>query len=370
MMDSMQYILILLWMLLAGVVSNVAGFCRKERVLGRVERRATWVYALLLVIPIVAMAGMRNKYFGDTGNYYNVFMNIPQTHSERMAYIASLKKDKGFYIMGVLLKMVIGGNPRIYLIILAAMQMFCLVKTYRRYSADFWLAIFVFVASTDVYSWMFNGIRQFTAVCIVFAGSGFLFRKKLILFSLVVAFASLFHQSALLMIPIAFIVQGRAWNWKTMVVIFFTVLAIAFVGTFTNLLGSALEDTQYRNVVSDWQAWNDDGTNPLRVLVYAMPTLISLLGFKLIKHSDDRIVHICCNLGIVSTALYLISMVTSGVFIGRLPIYCSLYANGILLPWELKHMFKRETGRVIRLLAIVCYIAFYYFQVHFTWGMV
>lgn len=42
---------------------------------------------------------------------------------------------------------------------------------------------------------------------------------------------------------------------------------------------------------------------------------------------------------IISTALYAISMVTSGIFIGRLPIYCSLYANGILLPWELNHLF-------------------------------
>lgn len=369
MMESMQYILILVWLLFAGIFSNVAGMHRKERVLGRVERRATWVYVVMLMLPIVVMAGTRNKYFGDTYNYYVGFQSIPQNSSGRMEYLDAVQKDKGFYALGVLLNVILGGNARVYLIILAIIQAMCLAKTYRRYSDDFWLAAFVFVASTDIYSWMFNGIRQFMAVCIVFAASGFLFRKKLVLFSLMVAFASLFHQSALLMIPIAFIVQGKAWNWKTLVVIFFSVLAIAFVGTFTSLLGSALEDTQYRNVVSDWQSWEDDGTNPLRVLVYSVPTIIALLGRRRIRQSDDRVVHICCNLSIVSTALYAISMATSGIFIGRLPIYCSLYANGILLPWELKHMFNRETGKAIRLLAIACYLAFYYFQIHFTWGM-
>lgn len=366
----MQYILIFFWLFLAAVLGHTAGMHRRVKVLGREERRATQLYAWIVILPILYMAVTRSNYFGDTYVYMTDYRSIPSSLAGKWSYIQSHTKDTGFYALGALVSIFAGQHFRYFFLVIALIQGYCLVKTYRKYSEDYWFAIFAFVATTDYLSWMFNGIRQFTAVCIVFAGSGFLFRKKLILFSLVVAFALLFHQSALLMIPIAFIVQGRAWNWKTMVVLFFTVIAIAFVGTFTNLLGSALEDTQYRNVVSDWLAWNDDGTNPLRVLVYAMPTLISLLGYRMIKHSDDRIAHICCNLGIVSTALYLISMVTSGVFIGRLPIYCSLYANGILLPWELKHMFKRETGRVIRLLAIVCYIVFYYIQMHVTWGMV
>lgn len=369
-MGSSQYILILVWMAFTALLSYAAGMSRKERVLGRVERRATWLYAILLIVPIIAFAGMRDRYFGDTSMYYRNFLSIPADMNGKLEYVRSVKKDTAFYAFGALLSTIVGDNARIYLIVLAAIQGLCLVKTYRKYSEDLWFAMFLFVASTDIYSWMFNGIRQFTAVTIIFAASGWLFRKKLIRFSIAVAFASLFHQSALLMIPIAFIVQGKAWNWKTLVVIFFSVLAIAFVGTFTRLLGSALEDTQYRNVVSDWQSWEDDGTNPLRVLVYSVPTIIALLGRRRIRQSDDRVVHICCNLGIISTALYLISMVTSGIFIGRLPIYCSLYANGILLPWELKYMFKRETGRVIRMLAIVCYILFYAFQVYVQWGLV
>lgn len=366
---SMQYILILFWLAAMALFGYAGGMHRKERVLGRAERRATWAYAIIMIVPIIAFAGMRDRYFGDTSMYYRNFLSIPADFDGKIAYIQSITKDTGFYAFGALLSMIIGDNVRVYFTILAAIQLLCLAKTYRKYSEDFWFAMFLFVATTDIYSWMFNGIRQFTAVTIIFAASGWLFKKKLIRFSLAVAFASLFHQSALLMIPIAFIVQGRAWNWKTLTVIFFTVLAIAFVGTFTNLLGSALEDTQYRNVVSDWQSWEDDGTNPLRVLVYAMPTLLSLLGRRRIKQSDDRVMHICCNLGIISTALYMISMVTSGIFIGRLPIYCSLYANGILLPWELKHMFTQRFGRVMRMAAIACYLVFYVFQVYFVWGM-
>lgn len=366
MSQSLQFILIFVWVMFAGIAGNTAGAHRSERVIGRTERRATWSYALLVMLPVVIMAGMRSMYFADTYQYVRSFLALPDTWYGTLDYIRDLQKDTGFYASTAVVHLLIGDRYRVYLMMIALVQGFCLMKTYRRYSEDYWLAIFIFVASTDIYSWMYNGMRQFVAAAIVFAAAGLLFRKKLIAFCIAVCFASLFHQSALLMIPVAFIVQGRAWNWKTLIVIFLTVLAITFVGTFTDLLGSALEDTQYSNVVSDWQAWEDDGTNPLRVLVYAMPTILSLFCRKKIQQSGDRVVHIACNMSIISTALYAISMVTSGIFIGRLPIYCSLVSNGILLPWELKHAF----GKGMRTVTILCYAVFYFFQLRYGWGMI
>ena len=159
--------------------------------------------------------------------------------------------------------------------------------------------------------------------------------------------------------------QGRPWNWKTILVILGTVVIMSGSGVFTDTLDTVLADTQYSNVVSDWRGGGDDGTNPLRVLVYSIPTILYLFCRKKIAKSGDRVIQIACNMGIISTALYLVSMVTSGIFMGRLPIYCSLYANGILLPWELKHVF----GKQMRALAICCYVLFYVFQLRYGWGI-
>ena len=97
-----------------------------------------------------------------------------------------------------------------------------------------------------------------------------------------------------------------------------------FANQFTNILDTMLSETQYENMVSDWQSWQDDGTNFLRVLVYCVPTIISLIGLKSIRQEDDPLINLCTNMSIVSAGLYVISMFTSGVFIGRLPIYFSL----------------------------------------------
>lgn len=369
-MSSLQYILAPLWIGFMAVLAQSADVFRRERVLGRVERRATWVYALFVILPLIIFAGTRTLNFGDGYAYWLGYRAIPDAFAGKIQYVQTASKDSGYYVLEALISVFFPRNRIGYFTVVAALQIFCLARIYRKYSEDFWLAMFVFVASTDYLSWVQNGMRQFLAAAVAFAASGLLFRRKLVLYSLVVLFASTFHKSALLLIPVGFIVQGKAWNWKTLIVLLFTALAIAFVGTFTGLLGSVLENTQYRNVVFDMLYYQDDGTNPLRVLVYAMPTILSLFCRKKIIQEGGRTVQIACNMGIISTALYLISMVTSGILIGRLPIFCSLYASGILLPWELKHMFSRSAEKTIRLVMIGCYLLFYVFMVHFQWGLI
>ena len=138
---------------------------------------------------------------------------------------------------------------------------------------------------------------------------------------------------------------------------------MAGIGQFTNVLDSMLAETQYKNVVSDWQSWNDDGTNALRVLVYAVPSVLSLIGLRFIRNEDDKVINLCTNMSIVSVGFYIVSMFTSGIFIGRLPIYFSLYSY-ILLPWEIDHMFTKRSARLIYVVMVVGYLGFYLYSVN------
>ena len=360
----MQHILVLFWMFFAAVAGHTAGMHRRENVLGMEARRATWTYAMLVALPLIALAVTRSNYFGDTWAYILDYRSIPGTLSGKMEYIRAHTKDTGFYAMGALVSVFAGAHFRYFFLLIALVQGYALMKLYRKFSEDYWLAMFIFVASTDYLSWMYNGIRQFFAVAITLHAFEPIVRKKYVKAGIIIAFASLFHQSALMMLPIMFIVQGRPWNWKTLLVILGTVVIMSSSGLFAATLDTVLADTQYSNVVSDWRYGGDDGTNPIRVLVYSVPTILSLFCRRKIIKDGGRVVCIACNMGIISMALYLVSMVTSGIFIGRLPIYCSLYANGILLPWELKHFY----GRSIRSAALFCYTGFYFFQLIFGWG--
>lgn len=364
-----QYVLILLWLAVVFFLSQSLRVQRKEYVLDRQEIRVSVGFAIFAVIPLILWTINRPLSFGDSDAYMKMFTALPNTLSELPSYITGVEKDRGFSVLSILIKSIVGDRYKLYFAVLATIQMLSLTLVFRKYSSNFVLSLFMFVATTDYLSWMHNGVRQFTAVALIFAATELMLKKKYVPLIAVILLASTIHGSALLMIPIVFVVQGRPWNKKTVLAIVVFLAAIVFVDNFTTLLDTLLADTQYTNVVSDWQAGNDDGTNPIRVLVYAIPTLLSVIGIRYIKAEKDPVIDLACNMGILSTMLYCLSTVTSGIFIGRLPVYCSMYATGILLPWELDNIFTKESSRLLKLGTIVCFLAFYYYQVHLAWGL-
>ena len=361
-----EYILILLWIGGVGLASS-GRFQRVELVCDRERYRHYWLFAFIAFLPIILLAGARDAGFGDSYMYAKGFLSMPTDIVKLKEYIARDKKDPWFYNSVALLKQVIGSDFRRYFYVVAAIQGICVLSMFRKYSDNYIMSIFLFVASTDYVSWMFNGIRQFTAVSIVLLGTGLALKKKYVPACLVILVAAMFHRSALMMLPLIFIAQGKAWNKKTVFVIVASVMAVFFVGSFTSFLDTALEDTQYTNVVSDFTKWEDDGTNPFRVLVYSVPAIISFFGRKKIQEEDDPLINYCTNMSIFSMGIYIVSMATSGVFIGRLPIYVSLYSY-VLLPWEIERLFG-ERGRLIKTAMIVLYLVFYYFQMSTVFGL-
>lgn len=356
-----QYILILIWIGFMAIMSNLIYMKRFELVCGEKVERYRWLFAILIFVPIVWMAGNRGWY-ADTGAYITNYQAMPSSIFELPTYIANVSKDKGFSVLSVVLKSILGSDYTLYLMVLAVFQGASLVCFFRKYSSDYILSVFLFVASTDYLSWMFNGLRQFMAVTIILFATPLMLKKKYFSVICVILLASTMHQSALLMIPFVIIAQGEAWNKKTILFIATVLLAIVFVDQFTNILDDTLSATQYVNVVSDYTSWNDDGTNPLRVAVYSVPALLALLGRKQIRAEHNLVINFCTNMSIISMGLYLISMVTSGIFIGRLPIYCSLFGY-ILLPWEINNLFTKDFKIIAYIGVIGAYIVFYYYSI-------
>lgn len=359
------------WLVLLAYVQNRLPrlVSRQEHVQNRTVTRYNWVFALLAAAPLVYLAAIRGD-FVDTASYRNTFISAPSTFAELPGYIDNVKKDKAFYVVTAVLRIILGERPVVYFGIIALFQILCFSKTIRKYSPYLLTSFFIFVASTDYLSYMQNGIRQFISVTIIFSCSDFIFEKKYIQAILVILFASLFHQSALLMIPIVFIVQGEPWNKTTVLFMLIALLILLFVDRFTNLLDDFLTDTQYSNVVNDWTAIMDNGTNPIRVLVYSTPMVLSLIGLPFIRETNDNVIKVCTNLSVIASGLFLVSMVTSGVFIGRLPIYACLYSNCILLPWEVNNFFSKESSQFIRGAMIVLFLLFYYYQIHSVWYLI
>ena len=240
-----QFILILFWFAIMAVFARFVDVSKTVTIKGKQKQVVYWWFAVLVFVPIIYMAVFRDARWEDTGAYIGAYRNFPETMSGFASAINAVKKDKAFYAVGMLTKILISKDYRVFFFLLATFQAYCVIKLLQEHSPHFLLSVFVFWASTDCVSWMFNGIRQFTAVCICLLATNWVLKKKYIPAVLTILIASFFHQTALLMIPVFLVASGKMANYKTVIVIILVIFAVAYVDRFTNLLDAMLEDTQY-----------------------------------------------------------------------------------------------------------------------------
>lgn len=364
----MEYVLILLWVGIIALVVKYMQFKRTITVNGIETVRYTWFFAFIVFLPIILMAANRSG-VGDTNIYIYQFLGSPSSISELSDFVIKSDKDKGFAFLISLIHIFFKNNTWFFLFVIALIQGLIVLSVFRKYSEDYLLCVFLFLASSDYISWMFNGIRQFLAVTIVFSAVNFMIKKKIIKYIAIVLFASLFHASALIMIPIYLICLGKAWNKKTIFFIIGVLLTITFVGQFTSFLDDSLQGTQYQNVITDTKMYDFTGTNPIRVMVYSVPAVLSFVYRRKIELLGDTLINICANMCIVSAGLYIISAFTSGIFFGRLPIYCSLFGY-ILVAWIFNNAVDLKMRKFWYVSTIILYLLFYYYQMHVTYNLI
>ena len=267
-----QYFLILIWMGIAALMTGFLKLRRTETVLGSTVERYYPLWAFLIFLPILLMAGLRGN-IADTGTYRFSFFKFPATLSEIIPFLETDAKDKGFGVLQIIFKSVFGNNDKLFFFMIAAIQSFALIKVYRKYSENYVLSIFMFVASTAYMAWMFNGMRQFLAVAMTFACTGLILKKKYIPAVIITLLASTIHSSALVIVPTIFVVQGKACNKWTVLL----TLAIAALILFGGQLSFLVKNTQYGDVLTTGLYNTDNGANPLRVLFNAITPVLALL---------------------------------------------------------------------------------------------
>lgn len=365
-MTLTNYWWLLIWLFAGGSLLSLLP--KKQEQLG--DRTAPhWGYsaAILMVLPYIIWGGCRDG-VGDTGLYRKIFLEMTDSWSQIPGYFINDEKDPGFSALIVILKEILGNHDTLFFTVIAAFQMLCIAFVFRKYSSDYWICIFLFIVSTDYLSWVHNGMRQFIAVTAIFACTGWMLKKKYIPLIITILLISTIHGSALIMLPIVFIIQGKAWNFRTVLMLVLTAVGIAFIDRFTPILNDLLQDTQYDDIMTNGIWAEDDGTNILRVLVYSVPAIMSLFGLRHIRAADDPVINLCVNCSVVTMALYLVASVSSGIYIGRLPMYTTMQGY-MVLPWLIDRMFNRESAGIVKVLMVCLYMAFFYYQMHFTWSL-
>lgn len=342
------------WVVIMWAIAHCAETQRKEQLLNQTVIRTKPLFALMVFLPILLMT-VYGRPRSDTYLYLLIYHNLPANFILGF-HEAISAKEPGFALFQLFVNYLTGGNEFAFRLSMALIHIIPLILIFRRYSEDYLLSTYIFIAGGYHLAWMMNGMRQFMAVTIIFAATPWIVEKRYLRTILVILLATTFHRTALFMLPVIFIVQGDAWNFKT---ILFSMIAVA--ATFLFARNSLLFDEFADTVGYSMDAvreWGDDGSHPMRVLVTAVPMVLSFLVRDKIRTDNSGIINICTNMSVITTGLSLVAMVTSGIMMGRMTIYTSLY-NLILLPYLIHEYFHEANGMLIKTLTVVFYFLYF-----------
>ena len=309
---------------------------------------------LLVFGYIAVLAGLRTS-MNDTSVYVSSFQDTPGTWEAIINTLQTDGKDKGFAISMNLFKRYISDDYHAWFLLFAILESLAFIYILRRECVDFTSACYYFFASTLYYNY-FSMMRQWFAVVILFAGSLLIKAKKPILYILLCVLMAQFHTSAYLMIPVYFMVKGRAWSLMQVLILLGFCIAVVFLNPLLQSLGDALEGTTYDYVVDAMQT--SSGSSAIRIIIAAVPVVIAWLDRK---HIHGRMIEICINMSLLNLLLNILATLTSGLYVIRLATYTALY-NVILFPYLLHFSFVGKNRVLIKALFYGLYLLFYFYQ--------
>lgn len=293
----------------------------------------------------------------DTWLYITLYRRWTHVSWEHfLEFVDTAPKEVGFLFFNYFLNWISGGSVPVFRFAIGLVHFLPLIVIFRRYSVNFGLTFFLLVANGVLYGWMTNGLRQFMAVTLILSTLPWLLERKFLRVSFVILACTLLHRSCLLMLPVIFIVHGEAFNKRTLLYLSGIIgLACVFAysaGTFENMASMA----GYQ--LAGMRDAGDDGAHPLRIVVSAMPMVLAWMARDEIRRSGDKLINVCANMSVITCGIYVVATLTSGIMIGRLPIYTEMY-NFLLLPWLVTRTQLARRLSVLKSGMIVGYLLYY-----------
>ncbi|NOV00202.1 EpsG family protein [Paenibacillus planticolens] len=302
-----------------------------------------WMAAIVMA-TFVLIAGLRNN-IGDTFFYMHSYRLNDFTWEQVKA-----EKDIGFGILQMILKSYTD-NPQLLIFLTALVTNVLIVYVLYKYSRLFEMSIYVYITS-GLYIVSMNGVRQFLASAIAFAATKYLFAGNWKKYFLVVTIASTFHQSALILIPIYFIVRRKAWTSSTIIILFMAIFIILGYNVLSNALFAAIADSHY----SEYKNFQEGGANIIRVIVWCVPLIFAYLGRNKLREIfpyGDYVV----NMSLLN--FFVMAVATQNWIFARFSIYFGLY-NVILMSWIISLVVKRHQKFMYYIILVLYLIYFYY----------
>jgi transmembrane protein EpsG len=306
----------------------------------------------IVIVTLAVVSGLRNN-IGDTFAYMHSYRITNFTFAE-----IDYSEDFGFNILQLLLQK-ISKDPQILLFVTAAITNILIILVLYKYSRFFEIAVYVYITA-GMFTTSMNGIRQYLAAAIAFTATKYILNGNFKKYAIIVLLSSTIHQSALVLLPIYFIVRREAWTRVTYLLITFSIFIVLGFNEFSELLFLTIDDTKYAH----YNEFSEGGVNIIRVVINAVPVILAYMGRDKLRQlwpKSDYIV----NMSIISMVFIIIA--SQNWIFARFNIYFGLY-NLVLISWVLK-LFKERQQRLIYYAILLLYLIYFYYEHVISFGL-
>lgn len=284
-----------------------------------------------------ALAAFRSSIVGnDTESYIYVFRECEDLLKYGSRY------EIGYIYLNILLKK-ISQTPQIVFIFCSIFIYFSFGRFIWKYSQMPWLSILLFFLL--VFSSTVNIMRQCVAIGFLLWSIDFILERKFIHFIIIIALASLFHNTAIFF-SVAWFLPKIPLTLRT-VKLFVVVALIGFLA-FDSLLNYAFDYFSMYELYSD-SIYFEGETRTATFLQLFISLFVSIIGYiSYNRYADEcwkdttegKIQHLLVLLHIVASVLYFLCLKVN--LLDRISLYFSVFSfisivNAIyLLPYEMK----------------------------------
>lgn len=324
--------------------------------------RDTQTFFFIVGVVIFAYVTGQRFAYGDTYAYMKSFSESTVTVSEVLSDF-KLGEEQLFLLIKAFVKQYISTEPRVFIEIVSFITIVPILYFYFNYTGDLKFAFLLFVLS-GCWEHSMNGLRQYLACAIMLMALSLLYKRKWYLYIPIVILAAQIHTSAYIFIVVYFIANKPAWGkfTKIMLVIgLFLLVTYPVTGSFMNNL--FVESTDYGSKYNIAEFSNN--INMFRLAVMSVPVVVSFINRKNMigkyKYYD-----IVFNMSLLCAMCTLIGLFS--VVYARLNLYFEVF-NVILLVWNIDDMIKQERYKWIKYACIVCFAAYFIYQMVFTYHL-
>ncbi len=309
-------------------------------------------FAVLLII-MVFFSGTRT-WMNDTATYISNFARkVPDALSGLGEVDWSIGANPAFQVYQIILRSLITKSGSGFIFVTASIVVSSYLIFLRKYSRDFGYSVYMFIAFL-VYAFSMAAMKQTMAVAIAIWSIPLYLNNKKIRAALMIFLAVLVHPYVVLYFALFFATKN-IWDRKTVCLIGLTLLMGAFYSTFVDSvlsIASAIGD-EY-----DMELFMGEGISIFRLMVYAVPPILSFIYRDNIRKNGNGFTYLCINFSIISFCFCFLAGFGSPILFGRMANYFDIF-QCLTLPIVFCDGMRKRTDRII--VMAISFLAFTYF---------